>query len=87
MEIFIFCSCAGCLIRYVNLYKETNKANFIYLTLDLFVSAFLGFLIFKVYADYNMTEHQGLILSTICGNIGSRSLYLLKKYLNNILKI
>ena len=75
--------------RYTTLvvYKETNKTNFIYLTLDLFVAAFLGFLLFKVYADYNMTENQGLILSTICGNIGSRSLYLLKKYLNNILKI
>ena len=48
METFIFCSCAGCLIRYINIYKETNKIKVSFILLDLLVSAFIGFLIFKV---------------------------------------
>lgn len=86
METFIFCSCAGCLIRYINTYKETNKIKISFIVLDLLVSAFIGFLIFKVLSDYNLSENQGLVLSTICGNLGSRSLYLLKRNLNSLLK-
>lgn len=86
MTIFIFCSCAGCLIRYVNIYKDENIVNWIYLILDLFIAAFTGFLLFNLMKDYNITTNQGLVLATICGNLGSRGLYIFKHLAQQILK-
>lgn len=78
----IFCSCAGCLIRYINLYKLRHTLNFVYLVLDMLVAAFIGYLFSKLYEDIHMSNSVALVTATLLGNAGSRALYILKRMIN-----
>lgn len=78
----IFCSCAGCLIRYINLYKLRHTLNFVYLVLDMLVAVFIGYLFSKLYEDIHMSYNVALVTATLLGNAGSRVLYILKRVVN-----
>lgn len=82
----IFCSCSGCLIRYINLYKYVHKISFIYLVLDLLVSVFIGYLTARLFQDAEVSYNTTLVIATILGNAGSRALFIFKRFINHYVR-
>lgn len=79
----IFCSCSGCLIRYINLYKYLHKISFVYLVLDLLVAIFIGYLTSRLFQDAEVSYNTTLVVATILGNAGSRALFVFKRFINH----
>lgn len=79
----IFCSCSGCLIRYINLYKYLHKISFVYLVLDLLVAIFIGYLTARLFQDAEVSYNTTLVVATILGNAGSRALFVFKRVINH----
>ena len=79
----IFCSCSGCLIRYINLYKYLHKISFVYLVLDLLVAIFIGYLTARLFQDAEVSYNTTLVVATILGNAGSRAIFVLKRFINH----
>ena len=81
----------GCLVRYATLYKETpHKLRIVYLVMDTFIAAFLGFFTFWItMEELNLSIALGMAVNCVVGfmgahvfNLGSYLLY--KRYGINV---
>lgn len=81
--VAVVCSIAGCLIRYMNLWKHNKRIKLSFLICDILTAAFLGYLAYWVIAEHGILKPSyASVITCFIGNIGSRVFDIASWYLH-----
>lgn len=81
--VAIGCAIAGCLIRYLHIYKNKGSIKFSYLVGDILTAAFLGYLFYWVIAEHGVLKPSyASIITCFIGNLGSRGFDIISWYMH-----
>lgn len=81
--VAIGASIMGCLIRYSTQWKSGAPIRISYLTTDIIIAAFLGYITYWVVLDHCIAKSSyATVISCIIGNFGSKIFDIISWYLH-----